>query len=138
MNHPFIDFTKVAFWDIRKLDNEFSGHLTTWNIASSTSSKSHFGMPRREKMSSHDLSTPWNNALTTKRKSHFWQPEINYWILSPFRHLNLLILDFAKVTFWVCQRANNPISRCFETMNHFFNDINQVVFCGGQKVGCVF
>jgi hypothetical protein len=71
LKHRFIVLTKVEFSDIQKADNKFTGPFAHRNIASSTLSKLHFWMPRRQKMSSHGLSTPWNVYLSTTRKSHF-------------------------------------------------------------------
>jgi hypothetical protein len=34
---------------------------------------------------------------------------------------------------WVCQKKENPVAGCAETMKHRFSDFNQVVICGVQK-----
>jgi hypothetical protein len=56
----------------------------------------------------------------------------------PFDHLKHRFLDLAKVAFWDCQKADNPVAGCVETMKHRFIDFNQVVICGGQKAGNEF
>jgi hypothetical protein len=37
-----------------------------------------------------------------------------------------------------CQKADNPVAGCVETMKHRFIDFNQVAICGGQKAGNEF
>jgi hypothetical protein len=113
-------------------------HLTSWIIASSTSSKSHFWMPRRQKMS-RMVNRPLETSFYRINSSRILgQPEGKNWILSAIRTIDHRFLDSAKVAFWVRQRANNPVSRCFETMKLRFIDFNQVVYCGGQKAGFEF
>jgi hypothetical protein len=47
-------------------------------------------------------------------------------------------LHLAKVAFWVCQKSDNPVSRCFKTLKRRFIDLTHVVFSGGQKAGYEF
>jgi hypothetical protein len=49
----------------------------------------------------------------------------------PFDHLKHRFLDLAKVAFSVCQKANNPVASCVETMKYRFIDFNQVVIFEG-------
>jgi hypothetical protein len=56
----------------------------------------------------------------------------------PFDTLKQLVIDLAKVAFWVCQKADNSVAGCVETVKHRFNNINQVVIYGGQKAGNEF
>ena len=88
MNHRFLDLTKVVFWDSQKAKMCAKGSLTTWNIASSTSPKSHFRYARKYKMPS----------------------------LVPGNALIHRFLDVAKVVFWDRQEVkmcrNAPPTTC--------------------------
>jgi hypothetical protein len=35
----------------------------------------------------------------------------------------------------VCQKADNPVAGCVETIKHRFLDFKQIVICGFQKAG---
>jgi hypothetical protein len=55
LKHCFIEFNKVAFWDIQKADYEFSGPFDHLKHRLLDLVHLHFWMPRRQKMSSHVL-----------------------------------------------------------------------------------
>ena len=57
MNSLKIDLKKVAFRFFKKQKMTSKWHSTTWIITFSTSSKSHFGLVKRHKMSSQFLTT---------------------------------------------------------------------------------
>ena len=57
-----IDFKKVAFSVDQEAENVFKVHSKTWNIALSTSSKSRFGVIKRQNLSSHYL-VPLDKSL---------------------------------------------------------------------------
>jgi hypothetical protein len=65
LKYRFIEFSNVSFATSRRQIMSYQGHSTTWIIASSNSSKSHFWMTRRAKIIFHGLSTPRNIAFTT-------------------------------------------------------------------------
>jgi hypothetical protein len=50
LKYCFSTLPKSHFATSRREIMSSEGHSTTWNIASSTSSKSHFWMPRMQKM----------------------------------------------------------------------------------------
>ena len=66
-----IDFKKVAFSVDQEAENVFKVHSKTWNIALSTSSKSRFGVIKRQNLSSHYLATTRQVAFFISSKSHF-------------------------------------------------------------------
>jgi hypothetical protein len=73
------------------------GLSTTCNINLSTKRKSYFGPIIRQKMNSHGEYTPWKKRL----------------------------LDLEKVAFWVCQKADNPVAVCIETMKQALSTSNK-------------
>jgi hypothetical protein len=46
--------------------------------------------------------------------------------------------DLAKFAFFVCQKPDNPVASCVETMKYSLIVFNKVVICGGQKAGNEF
>ena len=96
LKHRFFDFTQDAFWVGKEEENEFlvigdhlnrlhqiafsvsteaenklRMHSRPWNIAFSTSSKSHFALVDRTKISWECNAGIWNIAFSTTPKSHF-------------------------------------------------------------------
>ena len=70
LKHPFLELTQVAF-GLLKIKKMCSQCLaTTWNIVSSTSTKTHFGWSRGWKWVL-SASTTWKNDLSTSINSHF-------------------------------------------------------------------
>ena len=128
----FIDFKKVAFSVDQEAENVFKVNSKTWIIAFSTSSKSHFGVVKRQKMSSHYLATTRKVAfsylpsliLGSSRCRKLFERAI--WALetSSFRPHQIRILR--------CSSSENQFKLTWEPLKRRFLEITQVAFWAGQ------
>jgi hypothetical protein len=73
-----------------------------------------FRMIRKQKMISHWLWTPRIIAFSTSQMSYFGTARRQ--ILRSHYQLKYRFIHLAKFAFWVCQKVDNPVAWCVQTI----------------------
>ena len=105
---------------------------TIWIIAFSTSSKLHFRLFQRPKISWECHASPWNNAFWPSSRVLRWS-RFRKWVPNVTRPLETSFLAINYFAFWSGQEEENEFRVPGDHLKHRFLDLTKVEFWAFQE-----
>jgi hypothetical protein len=127
LKHRSMDFDKVVFWDVQKLDYEFSKPFAHLNQHLSDFVQVTLIEATMQKMSSYGLSTPWNIASSnTKVVYKTSRTEIDF--SRPFACFKHYLSDSAQVALFELHDAERRVRIAFRHIETSLHRLHKFVF----------